>query len=178
MRNYLLIAGAAMSLTACGQSTPGASPTAAATDAGAAQPTRLVGEWEYTTQMKITAVSGVPAAMASQMQAASPPPQVRRECLSKPETRADIDKMFANGNNDCKFTKTAAPADKIAGTVACHAANGMDGTGTINGAVGPSDLNLTMALKSTMPSPVKQSAPATVQMLVTMTARRVGDCPK
>ena len=177
MRNYLLIAGAAMSLTACGQSTPG-TPSAATATSAATQPTRLMGEWEYTTLMKITAVSGVPAAMANQMQATSPPPQVRRECLSKPETRADIDKMFANGNNDCKFTKAAAPADKIAGTVACHAANGMNGTGTINGSIGPSDLSLTMALQSTMPSPVKQGATATIDMLVAMTGKRVGDCPK
>jgi hypothetical protein len=177
MRTCLLIAGAAMSLTACGQSTPGATPTATATSA-AAQPTRLVGEWEYTTLMKVTAVSGIPADMANRMQITSPPPQVRRECLSKPETRADIDKMFASGNNDCKFTKTDAAADKIAGTVACHSANGMNGTGTINGAIGPSDLSLTMALKSTMPSPVKQGATATMQMLVAMTGKRIGDCPK
>src|SRR5438046_1585912 len=108
MRNILVIGGAAMALmgaltgtlTACGQSTPGAAPTAAATSAAptAAQTTRLRGQWEYTTRMKITDVSGIPAAMASQMQAANRPAQVHRECLSKPETRADVDKMFESSS--------------------------------------------------------------------------------
>ena len=184
MRNVLVIGGAAMALTgaltACGQSTPGAAPTAAATGAGAtATPTtRLMGQWEYTTRMKITDVSGIPAAMASQMQAASPPAQVHRECLSKPETRADIDKMFESNSNGCKFTKTDAPANEIVGTVACNNPNGMNGGGTLSGTIGPSDVNLTMALKTTMPSPADRNAKATVQMLMTMTGKRLGDCPK
>ena len=184
MRNILVIGGAAMALSgalsACGQSTPGAAPTAAATSAGATatQTTRLMGLWEYTTRMKITDVSGIPAAMASQMQAGSQPAQVHRECLSKPETRADVDKMFESSSNGCKFTKTDAPANKIVGTVACNNPAGMNGNGTLNGTIGPSDLNLTMALKTTMPSPANRSVKATVQMLMTMTGRRLGDCPK
>jgi predicted small lipoprotein YifL len=180
MRTCLLIAGAAMSLTACGQSTPGAAPTAAATsgDTAKTQTTRLMGEWEYTMQMKITDVQGLPAAQASQMQNASPPPRVSRECLSKPETQADLDKMFAANSGGCTVTKSAAPAGKIAGTILCSNPNGMNGTGTVSGSVAPSDLSLIIALKSKVPVPTNPDAAASLQMLLTMTGKRVGDCPK
>jgi hypothetical protein len=179
MRNILMIGGAATALAACGQSTPGAAPTVAATSTGptAEQATRLMGEWEYATEMKITDISGVSAATASQM-SGTRPSQIHRECLNKPETRADVDKMFESGSNGCKFTKTDAPVNKIVGAVACNNPTGMNGNGTLNGTIGPSDLKVTMALKTTMPAPTNRREMATVQMLITMTGRRLGDCPK
>ncbi|MEP7005102.1 MAG: DUF3617 domain-containing protein [Sphingomonas bacterium] len=187
MRTCLLIAGAAIWLTACNQSTPGATPTPTPAPTGTAssgssdakaQTTRLMGEWEYTMQMKITDIQGVPAAQAEAMLGASPPPRTNRECLRKPETPADLDKMFAASSGGCTITKIPAPAGKIAGTINCTNPSGMNGTGTINGSVAPSDLNVVIALKSKVPVPTDPSAAASLQMLLTMTGKRIGDCPK
>jgi hypothetical protein len=181
MRTSLLIVGAAMSLTACNQSTPGATPTATATSGsggGQAQTTRMVGEWEYTMQMKITDIHGVPAAQAQAMLGANPPPRTNRECLRKPETQADLDKMFAASSGGCTITKSPAPAGKIAGTILCTNPNGLNGSGTINGSVAPGDLGMVIKLKSKVPVPANPNASASLQMLLTMTGKRIGDCPK
>jgi hypothetical protein len=176
VRIYLLLGGAALALTACNQSAPNAPPTPASTDPAKMLTPRLVGEWEYTTQMSITGVQGVAPAMEQRMRGLSPPAEIRRECLSKPETQADVDKMFEAGSNGCKFTKIATPPDKIAGTAACSAANGGTGGGTVSGSLHPTSLDLTMKLESRMPMPDKTAA--SVEMLMTMTAKRIGDCPK
>jgi hypothetical protein len=186
MRTCLLIVGAAVSLTACNQSTPGATPkptptptpTATSGGGGEAQTTRLMGEWEYTMQMKITDIQGVPAAQAEAMLGASPPPRTNRECLRKPETQADLDKMFAASSGGCAITKIPSPPGKIAGTINCTNPSGMNGTGTINGSVAPSDLSMVIALKSKVPVSTNSNAPASLQMLLTMTGKRIGDCPK
>lgn len=176
VRNYLLLAGAAMALNACNQSAPTAPPIPASTDPAKTLTARVPGEWEYHMTMAITGVHGVPAATEKRIRGIAPPSNTNRECLSKPETQADVDKMFEANSNGCKFTKVAAPPGRIAGTASCNGANGAVGGGTVEGAIGATSMALTMKLQTSMPMPDK--AAASLDMLMTMTGKRIGDCRK
>ena len=176
MRNYLLLAGAVLALAACNPSTPTAPPTPASTDPAKVLTARVPGEWEYSMTMAIIGVHGVPDTMARKILGVKAPSHTNRECLSKPETQADVDKMFDRSDSGCKFTKVAAPPGKIAGTAACSGANGASGSGTVEGSIGATSMDLTMKLRSKMPMPGKDAA--TLDMLMTMAGKRIGDCPK
>ncbi|MES2452723.1 MAG: DUF3617 domain-containing protein [Pseudomonadota bacterium] len=186
MRLQILLAGAAVSLAACGQPAPGgntattATTTTANTSTPAAPvavkvPPRIPGEWEYVTKVELLDVQGGPPGLAAQMQKSSPA-TTRRECMSKEQAEEDISKAVQKDQGGCRFERVETVAGSIAGTAICSN-GGMEATGKMNGTVKPTAIDMIIDMTMKLPSP-GTAAPAEMKMRMTMAGKRVGDCPK
>jgi len=180
MRIHILLAGAAVSLTACGQPTP---TTNASTTANAAKPggpvvakavRRVPGEWEYVTTVETLGVEGAAPPGAAERIKAGPRVDTRRACMSKDEAEEDLSRALQRDRGGCRFERVEAAAGTIAGTAICSN-GGMEATGKMTGTVKPTATDMIIDMTMKLPG-AGTAPPSSMKMRMTMAARRVGDC--
>ena len=125
--------------------------------AHAAAPNMKDGLWEITTKMEMAGKSG--GAM---------PQQVVRQCVTKKDLD-DPRRTTPSGDSRCKMTDYKLQGNTASWKMACEGQGGMTGTGTITYSGDSYSGNQAMTMKS---------SGQVMNMKMSFSGRRVGDCPK
>ena len=136
------------------------------------------GLWEWTNDMKILDVQGVPEPMASQMRSRTPPVQPpEHECITPEEAAQDISKLTdIRSDKSCRFSEIKSAAGSFSGTAECgQPGEPIQGKGKLSGTVAPERIVIDIEMATTMAMPGAGSG--TVRMKMTRTGRRIGECP-
>jgi hypothetical protein len=124
-----------------------------ATGASAAE--MLPGLWEITMKMEMP---GMPMAM---------PPQVARHCYTPQDVKEGRKTIPRSEDKNCKITNHKVSGSTVTWSIECTGEHAMTGTGTMT-------LGAT-SYSGTGKSKMKEGG-ETMEMIQTMTGKRLGDC--
>jgi hypothetical protein len=129
--------------------------------------------------MQIVDVKGVPEPAASMMKSATPPAQPpEQECITTAEAAKDMSELM-NGSKDksCRYSDMKSSGGTFSGTAECgNPGEPMQGKGKFAGKVAPEAIDIDLDMTATMAMP-GMPGNGTIQMKITRTGKRIGECP-
>lgn len=174
MRRIALIAVLALPLTACGSkddavAVKDAKPAEVASAVAASSVRPLPGKWESRVKIARMDLPGMPAEMAAQMQKGMGLDKAFSTCLTPAQAEKPDGSFFQQGASGCTYDNFTMADGRIDAKMTCTNA-GASQVVTMNGSYSAESYDITTT------SAAKIDGQIPMNMTMTVSSRRIGDC--
>jgi len=177
MRAAIILCGAVVALSGCGEKTvtaTNATPAEVAEKVASAQQSEQFispGRWEATMTIHDMTIPGMPPEMAARMKSMTAKPKTFDSCVT-PEEAKKPKEDFSSGNNDksCRYDSFSMGAGVISAVMHCSS-DGATQTMKMKGTYGPESYHIDIDTSAS-----GKSQAEAMTMSATMDAKRTGEC--
>ena len=175
MRSIVLLATAALALTACDKADKGPKTLEQARNEAAELERPDPGQYKQTTRIMKFEVPGAPPEMVAQIRKMMEGQGGNLEyCLTKADTEKGFGEMFKKGaQGDCTYDRFDASANTIDAIMTCKAGEGGIAKMTMAGTVSSTGSHVTVNVEQKS----DKSPMGNANIAMELDTKRIGDCP-